>query len=105
MGNSGKEQPVGVTTHLLGGGIDAGQIIERRIIDIYKTDTFHSVAQRVYENEISMLVEAIEKSDDRYLKTVSPENYEIHKRMPQSIEENLMELFEQYKKDYAKEFI
>lgn len=50
-----------------------------------------------------MLVEAIEKSDDRHLKTISPENYEIHKRMPQSIEKNLMEIFEQYKKEYAKE--
>lgn len=97
--------PVGVTTHLLGGEIDAGKIIERRIIDIYKTDTFHSVAQRVYENEVSMLVEAIEKSDNRHLKTVFAENYEIHKRMPQSIEENLMEMFEQYKKDYAKEVV
>lgn len=100
-----EKQPVGVTTHLLGGEIDAGKIIERRIIDIYKTDTFHSVAQRVYENEVSMLVEAIEKSDDRHLRTVFAENYEIHKRMPQSIEENLMEMFEQYKKDYAKEVV
>lgn len=98
-----EQQPVGVTTHILGGVIDAGTVIERRIIDIYKTDTFHSVAQRVYENEVSMLVEAIEKSDDRHLKTISPENYEIHKRMPQSIEKNLMEFFEQYKKEYAKE--
>ncbi|WP_196016917.1 formyltransferase family protein, partial [Alistipes senegalensis] len=30
-----EKQPVGVTTHLLGGGIDAGKIIERRIIDIW----------------------------------------------------------------------
>lgn len=98
-----EKQPVGVTTHLLGGEIDAGKIIERRIIDIHISDTFHSVAQRVYENEVSMLVEAIEKCDDRHLKTVPPENYEVHKRMPQSIEEDLMEMFEQYKKDYAKE--
>lgn len=47
-----------------------------------------------------MLVEAIEKSDDRHLETVSVENYEIHKRMPQNIEKNLMEMFEQYKMNY-----
>lgn len=98
-----EEQPVGVTTHLLGGEVDMGKIIERRIIDIYKTDTFHSVAQRVYENEISMLVAAIEKSEDKHLGTVSVENYEIHKRMPRNIEKNLMEMFEQYKKNYAKD--
>lgn len=49
-----------------------------------------------------MLVEAIEKSKDRHMETVSVEKYEIHKRMPQNIEKNLMEMFEQYKKDYAK---
>lgn len=101
MGNSRTTACRRHHTHF--GVIDAGTVIERRIIDIYKTDTFHSVAQRVYENEVSMLVEAIEKSDDRHLKTISPENYEIHKRMPQSIEKNLMEIFEQYKKEYAKE--
>lgn len=100
MGNSGKATYR--CTYLLGGGVDVGRIIERRIIDIYKTDAFHSVAQRVYENEISMLVEAIEKSNDRHLKMVSFENYEIHKRMPQSIEENLMEMFNQYKKTMQK---
>ena len=96
-------EPIGVTTHLLGAEIDAGKIIERRIIDIYKTDTFHSVAQRVYENEVSMLVAAVEKSDDSHLETVSVENYEIHKRMPRTIEKHLMELFDQYKKAHAAE--
>ena len=100
-----EKQPVGVTTHLLGNQVDAGRIIERRFIDVYKTDTFHSAAQRVYENEVSMLVEAIKKSDDRHLETVSLENYEIHKRMPQNIEKNLIEMFELYKKDYAKEVL
>lgn len=95
-------QPIGVTTHILGSEVDGGKIIERKIIDIYTTDTFHSVAQRVYENEISMLVAAIEKIDDRYLDAVSVENYEIHKRMPRDIEMNLMEMFEQYKRTFAK---
>lgn len=96
-------EPIGVTTHLLGAEIDAGKIIERRIINIYQTDTFHSVAQRIYENEVSMLVAAVEKSDDRYLETVSFENYEVHKRMPRTIEKHLMMLFEQYKKAHAAE--
>lgn len=59
--------------------------------------TYHSVAYRVYENEVSMLVEAVEKISDRHLITDSSENYEIHKRMPKSIEQNLLEMFEQYK--------
>ncbi|WP_297060797.1 formyltransferase family protein [uncultured Duncaniella sp.] len=98
-----EKQPIGVTTHLLGEEIDAGKIIERKIIDIYQTDTFHSAAQRVYENEVSMLIEAIEKIDNVYLETAYPENYKIHKRMPQEIEKNLFKMFEQYKNNYAQE--
>lgn len=97
-----ENQPIGVTTHLIGKYIDAGKVIERRIIDIYKMDTFHAVAERVYENEVSMLVEAIEKCDDTNLDMIYPENSEVHKRMPEDIEKNLMEMFEQYKNAYAK---
>ena len=51
-----------------------------------------------------MLVSAIEKSDDINLERVSGEGYDVHKRMPGNIEENLMEMFEQYKKKYAVDF-
>lgn len=95
-------QPIGVTTHLIGKYVDAGKVIERRIIDIYKMDTFHAVAERVYENEVSMLVEAIEKCYDTNLGMIYPENFELHKRMPEDIEKNLIEMFEQYKNIYAK---
>lgn len=97
-----EKQPIGVTTHLIGEYVDAGKVIERRIIDVYKMDTFHAVAERVYENEISMLVEAIMKCDDAELNTIYPENFEVHRRMPENIEKNLLEMFDQYKILYAK---
>lgn len=86
-------KPIGVTTHLLGEYIDAGEIIERRIIPIYFNDTFHSAAQRVYENEVSMLVEAVEKLDEEH-EYILPENYPVHKRMPHSYETRLLERFD-----------
>lgn len=101
MGNSGEAADRRDHTFCGGGVVDAGVIIERKIINIYASDTFHSLAQRVYENEVSMLVEAIEKSDDINLETISGEGYDVHKRMPRNIEDNLMEMFEQYKRDYA----
>lgn len=97
-----ENQPIGVTTHLIGKYVDAGKIIERRIIDVYKMDTFHAVAERIYENEVSMLVEAISKCNITQLDTIYPENFEIHKRMPECIEKNLLEMFEQYKHLHAK---
>ncbi len=92
-----ENQPIGVTTHLIGDFVDAGLVIERRNIPIYKSDTFHSVAQRVYENEVSMLVEAIEKSHSNNFIMMSPGDFIVHKRMPADIEKRLMTLFDEYK--------
>ena len=91
-----ENEPIGVTTHVIGDEIDAGLIIERREISINKSDTFHLLARRVYEAEIAMLVEAIEKVDTATI-YVSGEGYIVHKRMPQNIEHQLLESFERRK--------
>lgn len=96
-----ENQPIGVTTHLIGKYVDAGSIIERRIIDVYAHDTFHALAERVYENEVSMLVEAIDRYDKCEMETILPGNYILHKRMPSYIEKNLMKAFEKYKKAHV----
>ncbi len=88
--------PLGVTTHFLGDYVDAGEIIERREIFIKPYDTFHSVAQRIYENEIDMLVSAIEMADQRH-EFIIPDNC-VFKRMPKDKEEHIMELFNQRNK-------
>lgn len=87
--------PIGATTHFLGEYVDAGEIIERREIRVETSDTFHSVAQRVYENEIDMLVGAIEKIDEVH-EFIVPDG-EIFKRMPESKERELFRKFEEYK--------
>lgn len=91
-------KPIGVTTHLLGDYIDAGEIIERKIIPVYFNDTFHSVAQRVYENEVAMLVGAIKKIDEEH-EMILPENNPVHKRMPHSYEIRLLERFDKMVKN------
>lgn len=91
-----EEKKIGVTTHLLGDEVDAGYIIERKIISLYKNDTFHSLAQRVYDTEICMLVDSLEKKLEK-LKYVPAEKNELHRRMPKDIEINLLEKFEELK--------
>ena len=93
-----EQKPIGVTTHLLGDYIDAGEIIERRIIDVKEFDTFHSVANRVYETEIGMLVGALEQLDKKHEFIIPEEESIVHKRMPHEIERELFEKFEQMKK-------
>lgn len=90
--------PIGVTTHIIGKEIDAGEIIERRKIKVEKNDTFHTVAQRVYETEVYMLVNAISKLNCKhdYIKG----EMKIFKRMPNELESELYKKFEEYKKNF-----
>lgn len=95
--------PIGVTTHFLGRYVDAGEIIERREIGVRLYDTFHSVAQRVYENEIDMLVGAIEKVDEGH-DFIVPDG-ELLRRMPEEKERELFERFERLKDNSAVRFM
>lgn len=94
--------PIGVTTHFLGPYVDSGEVIERRIIEVKPFDTFHSVAQRLYENEIDMLVGSLECIDEEHEYITPAEGSSIFKRMPEDKERELFERFEEYKKKYAR---
>jgi hypothetical protein len=52
-------QPIAVTTHFIGEQPDTGRLIERCIVPLSFTDTFHSIARRQYDMEIDMLVNAL----------------------------------------------
>lgn len=96
-----KNLPLGVTTHFLGEYVDAGEIIERRKIQVKEYDTFHSVAQKIYETEVDMLVGAIEHIEEKH-EIVIPDTDEIFRRMPHEIEKNLLAAFEHYKAKHLK---
>ena len=83
-------QPIGVTTHIISDEVDAGIMIDRQLVPIYFEDTFHSIAQRQYELEIQMLVEAIDKPPGE--KLLTPPEYITHKRMPHSKEIKMMSI-------------
>ncbi|NBH35820.1 hypothetical protein D3Z58_20320 [Clostridiaceae bacterium] len=89
--------PIGVTTHFLGQETDGGEILERRIVPVRYADTFHAVAQRVYETEIEMLVGALEKTNEIH-EFVDGSSYPVHRRMPHYIEIRLMERFEELRR-------
>lgn len=90
--------PIGVTTHLIGEYIDAGEIIERREIEVEEYDTFHSAAERVYQNEIDMLVGSIDKVNKKHKYVCPLDGFPVHKRMPNKYEKMLYEKFERLKK-------
>lgn len=92
-----EDKPIGVTVHRIGDYIDAGEVIDRKIIKMNESTTFFEAAQNVYENEISMLVEAIERINDKHI-FMMPEDSIVHRRMPHEIEKKLLDKFEEYKK-------
>lgn len=93
-----EKQPIGVTAHLVGEEIDAGEVILRKKVSVYKNDTFYSLAQRVYENEIKIMVEAIPHTiKNKDMAYISGDGYIVHKRMPKDIERGLLDAFEEYK--------
>jgi len=91
--------PVGVSVHRTIDEPDSGDILMRKIVPAYFEDTFHSLAQRVYNYEIEMLVASIERtipfgidtSDDVHTITT------IHKRMPAYKEAIMLKIFEENK--------
>lgn len=93
-----EKQPIGVTTHQIGEFIDAGKVFDRKLIPLYKNDTFHALSQRVYETEVIMLVEAIKKVNEN-VNMILPGEFELHKRMPKYLEKQLLAKFEEIKNE------
>ncbi len=97
-----EEQTIGVTTHFLGDQVDAGEVIQRFKVPVYKSDLFYQLAERQYQYEISALVNAITMLDEKHRIYDAGEN-EQHRRMPPDVEENLLKAFEHYKDKFGLE--
>ena len=92
-----EDKPIGVTTHIIGPEVDAGQIIGRKIIPVYKNDTFHAAARRVYENEIIMLADSLRHYTEEHEYIPAGTN-ELHRRMPAETEREILPAFDGYVK-------
>ena len=51
--------PLGITAHLIDKNIDAGKILERKIISLYKDDTIFDLSERLYEVQLDMIDSSI----------------------------------------------
>lgn len=85
--------PIGVTTYTIGKEADTGRLIERRLVEMYVTDSFHSVAQRVYEAEINALADAVLREVTTEELPALPQ-YPVHRRMNHREELKMMHRFE-----------
>ncbi|MDO5510179.1 MAG: formyltransferase family protein [Weeksellaceae bacterium] len=96
-----QKQPIAVTTHIVDNQADAGYFIDQQEVPVYKNDTFYHLAIRQYELEIQMLADTVGMHlEKRYLKELQPIG-NVNRRMPASIERNLLQYFEEYKAEFA----
>ena len=90
-----ENKPIGVTTHLIGDYVDAGEVIKRVEVPVFTNDTFHAVSERVYQTEVKLLLQSVEKHGISF--TTDGEGNVVHKRMQADIEKNLLNAFEDWK--------
>jgi folate-dependent phosphoribosylglycinamide formyltransferase PurN len=96
-----KNKKIGVTTHYISEMPDEGELIEKREIPCFFEDSFFSLAMRVYETEIEMLVHAIQLIDNNQVGFTSlrDENFKANMRMPHHYELIMMEKFDKLRKN------
>lgn len=86
---------LGVTTHFISEKADEGILIDRKIIPLFKEDSFHSFALRQYQTEIHMLVAAVKQAKElKETVLLSDEKFLATMRMPIRLEEEMMQKFE-----------
>ncbi|MBX2940058.1 MAG: hypothetical protein KF880_08260 [Ferruginibacter sp.] len=93
------DEIIGVTTHVVNEAVDSGIIIERKKVPVYMNDTFHMVAYRQYEMEIEMLIDAISAQPENLI--IGNSKYEVFRRMPHRLENELIQRFNLYKTKHA----
>ena len=88
--------PIGVTTHVIDERIDAGEIIDRRIVEIDFYDSLQSLGMRVYEMEVNMLIEAMDNSN-REPVIFYDQPYPARMKMPHRLEVKMLAKLEHLK--------
>jgi phosphoribosylglycinamide formyltransferase-1 len=88
--------PLGATFHYVTNTADEGILIYQELINVEFTDTFHSVANRLYELEVKLLVDSIDLLEKGLSAntSLSDPNYRATRRMPHRMEIAMMARFE-----------
>ena len=96
-----KRKKIKITAHLIDANIDAGKLIEKKEVKVFKNDSIYQISERAYLTELSLVKASVEKAiNKKFVKldtSSSPYDYEVPF---ESIEE-----FEKHFKLYKQEII
>jgi phosphoribosylglycinamide formyltransferase-1 len=89
-------KPLGITLHYIDAQVEAGEIIAVIPTNIYKTDSFATLARRHYENEINCISNFIYHLENPRNPFSEIELSESRMRMPIEKERELVRRFSDY---------
>ncbi len=90
--------PLGVTSHLIDEKVDAGTILERRTIDLQLDDTIFDLSERLYEIQLNMLPNAIERALNSFGEKVSCQSGRYNRKMNGDMERETINMLPKYLK-------
>jgi len=95
-------QPLGVTLHFIDENIDAGRILFIAKTAVYQTDSLQTLARRHYENEIKLLSDFEKHINSLEIFSDSHRIGKCYRRMPLSIEKNMVRVFDEYIEEFSE---
>jgi len=96
------KKPQGVTTHLINDKIDRGQQILQEKIKIYEDDTLLDIHLRLQHLEQKLMIDSVSVlSRSPKLKTIKKGTY--YKSVPPEREVKMMQMFDDYKREFKNE--
>jgi methionyl-tRNA formyltransferase len=90
----------GVTAHLIDSSIDRGYLIEKRLIEIFEDDTFTDIFLRIQNTELELMISSIKKINHGFIFDEILGSGTYFKPMTDEEDDNMLSLFEDYKKNY-----
>jgi phosphoribosylglycinamide formyltransferase-1 len=94
-------KPLGITLHYIDARVDAGEIIAVIPTNIYKTDSFATLARRHYENEIDCISNFVYFLENPQNPFSAIEAVESKRRMPIEKERKLARMFSDYTEKFG----
>lgn len=93
--------PLGVTSHLIDARVDAGRLLLKRTLPIYRDDTLFDLAERLNETQIDMLKPSIEAAFRQQTIPCDFTGSSYYRKMPAELEKEALSKLPRYIERYA----
>ena len=94
--------PIGVTSHLIDARIDAGTVLIKDRLKIYKDDTIYDLSERLYEKQLELLIPSINSIlEEKYI-DIDYSNSSYNRKMRPELEKDVLRKVKKYIEKYSE---